>query len=70
MFPLSFIADNCVLRAFPLAQHSREEHMERVRQRVEARNNPTRMGVWSKMQAGIFASRGEPKPPAAAAAAP
>ena len=52
---------------FSLAQHSREEHMERVRQRVEARNNPTRMGVWSKMQAGIFASRGEPKPPAAAA---
>ena len=44
--------------------------MERVRQRVEARNNPTRMGVWSKMQAGIFASRGEPKPPTAAAAAP
>ena len=40
--------------------HSREDHMERVRQRVEARNNPQRMGVWHKTQAGLFAQRGEP----------
>ena len=41
--------------------HSREEHMERVRQRVEARNNPRRMGVWHKTQAGLFADRGAPR---------
>ena len=39
---------------------SKEEHMERVRQRVEMRNNPARMGVWHKTQAGLFADRGAP----------
>jgi large subunit ribosomal protein L27 len=34
-----------------------EEHAERVRLRVEARNNPSRMGVWHKTQAGVFADR-------------
>lgn len=41
--------------------HSREEHMERVRQRVHMRENPTRMGVWHKTQAGLFADRGAPQ---------
>ena len=41
--------------------HSREEHMERVRQRVEKRKNPERMGVWHKTQAGLFADRGAPR---------
>ena len=39
---------------------SKEEHMERVRQRVEARKSPARMGVWHKTQAGLFADRGAP----------
>ena len=43
--------------------HSREEHMERVRQRVDARENPARMGVWHKTQAGLFADRGASRAP-------
>ena len=37
--------------------HSKEEHQERVRQRVWARENPQRMGVWHQTQAGLFADR-------------
>ena len=34
-----------------------EQHRARVAARVERRNNPTRMGVWQKTQAGMFAER-------------
>ena len=34
-----------------------EEHKARVTARVAARNNNTRMGVWHKTQAGLFADR-------------
>lgn len=48
---------------------SREEHLERVRQRVHKRNNPERVGVWHKVQAGLFADRGAPRDSQAAAQA-
>lgn len=38
-----------------------EEHRERVRQRVEKRNTPTRPGSWTLLQAGKLAYRGEPR---------
>ena len=49
--------------------NSREEHMERVRQRVDARENPKRMGLWHKTQSGFFAARGAPRAAEAAAKA-
>lgn len=44
---------------------TKEEHRERVKQRVELRNSPYdsmgRLGVWHKLQAGMFAERGAAK---------
>lgn len=49
---------------------TKEEHRERVVERVTARNlkngdgggDPSRMGPWHKTQLGLFAERGAPRP--------
>ena len=45
---------------------TKEEHMERVRARVQARNDkPLRNKLWTLTQMGHFADRGAPKASAA-----
>ena len=41
--------------------HSREEHMERVRERVARREEKHKRGTWHMLQAGKYVERGEPR---------